>query len=263
MSGAQGLGGPKGIVGRDAHRYAQMWYNRLGMSKAMPATTASGRVRRTQQERSAAMRVRLLDAAIDCLYELGYSGTTTIEVAARAGVSRGAQLHHFPTKERLVTDAVRHVLAKRLEEFTEAFRSLPDGADKPAAAIDMLWEKLSGRAFYAWLELLVAARTDPVLREAVAEIAGQFLDQVQATARDFFSTKEGSVIPVDMAPLIGFAAMQGLALDRIVWPADDERIDRCLNGLRALATMALRAHDSPRSASSEPTPSSSGSLPLA
>jgi AcrR family transcriptional regulator len=233
------------------------------MSKAALVTAPQARVRRTQQERSAAMRLRLLDAAVDCLHDLGYSGTTTIEVAARAGVSRGAQLHHFPTKERLVTDAVRHVLAKRLEEFSEAFRSLPDGSDKAGAAVDMLWEKLSGRAFYAWLELLVAGRTDAVLREAVAEIAGQFLDQVQATAREFFSTKEGSIISLDVAPLIGFAAMQGLALDRIVWPADDARIDRCLNGLRALATMALRAHDSPRSASSDPTPNSSGPLPLA
>jgi AcrR family transcriptional regulator len=203
------------------------------------------------------MRVRLLDAAVDCLYELGYSGTTTIEVAARAGVSRGAQLHHFPTKERLVTDAVRHVLAKRLEDFHEAFERLPDGADKPGAAVDILWEKLSGRVFYAWLELVVAARTDAPLREAVVEIAGQFLDQVQATVGEFFSQQEGGVISLDVAPVIAFAAMQGLALDRIVWPADDGRLDRCLSSLRALATTALRGHDSPRSASSEPTPNPS------
>src|SRR5580704_16496580 len=101
------------------------------MSKAALVTASPpARVRRTQQERSAAMRLRLLDAAVDCLYELGYSGTTTIEVAARAGVSRGAQLHHFPTKEKLVTEAVRHVLAKRLDEFRGAFASLPGGADK-------------------------------------------------------------------------------------------------------------------------------------
>src|SRR5580700_10650527 len=100
------------------------------MSKAVRTTGPPARVRRTQGERSAAMRERLLDAAIDCLYELGYSGTTTIEVAARAGVSRGAQLHHFPTKEHLVTLAVRHVLAKRLEEFRTAFAALPDGIDK-------------------------------------------------------------------------------------------------------------------------------------
>ncbi len=200
------------------------------------------------------MRLRLLDAAVECLYELGYSGTTTIEVAARAGVSRGAQLHHFPTKERLVTEAVRHVLATRLEEFRESFASLPDSADKPGAAIDILWGKLSGRAFYAWLELVVAARTDPPLREAVAEIAGQFLDQVQATARDFFSSQHGGPFSLEMAPVFAFAAMQGLALDRIVWPADDARLDHVLAALRTLATLSLQAHDSPGSASSEPTP---------
>jgi AcrR family transcriptional regulator len=200
------------------------------------------------------MRLRLLDAAVDCLYELGYSGTTTIEVAARAGVSRGAQLHHFPTKEKLVTEAVRHVLAKRLAEFREAFSNLPDGADKPGAAIDILWEKLSCKVFYSWLELVVAARTDAALREAVAEIAGQFLDQVQATAHDFFAPVDDNLLSLEMAPIFAFAAMQGLALDRIVWPADDARLDRVLSAMRTLATMALRAHDSPRRTSSEPTP---------
>jgi AcrR family transcriptional regulator len=224
------------------------------MSKAALATAIPIRIRRTQQERSAAMRLRLLDAAVDCLYELGYSGTTTIEVAARAGVSRGAQLHHFPTKERLVTEAVRHVLAKRLDEFREAFSNLPEGTDKPGAAVDILWQKLSCKVFYAWLELVVAARTDAPLREAVVEIAGQFLDQVQTTASDFFAPQDDKLLSLDIAPAVAFAAMQGLALDRIVWPADDERLDRVLKALRGIATMALRAHDSPpRSANSAPT----------
>ena len=196
------------------------------------------------------MRLRLLDAAVECLYELGYSGTTTIEVAARAGVSRGAQLHHFPTKEKLVTEAVRHVLEKRLEEFREAFSSLPEGSDKPGAAIDILWEKLSCKVFYAWLELVVAARTDPPLKEAVLEIAGQFLDEVQATARDFFVPLDNSLLSLEEAPVLAFAAMQGLALDRIVWPADDARLDRVRKALRTLATLALKAQDSPRTASS-------------
>ncbi len=231
-----------------------MWYLQEAMSKAALATAGPVRVRRTQQERSAAMRLRLLDAAVDCLYELGYSGTTTIEVAARAGVSRGAQLHHFPTKEKLVTEAVRHVLAKRLDEFREAFSNLPEGADKPGAAVDILWQKLSCKVFYAWLELVVAARTDAPLKEAVVEIAGQFLDQVQITARDYFAPQDDKLLSLDIAPAFAFAAMQGLALDRIVWPAEDGRLDRVLSALRGIATMALRAHDSPRSASSAPTP---------
>ena len=48
------------------------------------------------------MRQRLLEATVDCLVEHGWSGTSTTLVSQRAGVSRGAQLHHFPTKNDLV-----------------------------------------------------------------------------------------------------------------------------------------------------------------
>jgi len=235
----------------------EMWYSVAAMSKAALGTASPPRVRRTQQERSAAMRLRLLDAAVDCLHDLGYSRTTTIEVAARAGVSRGAQLHHFPTKERLVTEAVRHVLAKRLEEFREAIATLPEGADRPGAAIDIVWDKLSGRAFYAWLELIVASRTDAALHEVVVEIAGQFLDQVQATAAEFFASQTEGPFSVEIAPAFAFAVMQGLALDRIVWPADDARLDRVLKALRVLATLVLRESEGARSSRPALTPSAS------
>jgi len=202
------------------------------------------------------MRSRLLDAAVECLYELGYARTTTIEVAARAGVSRGAQLHHFPTKERLVTVAVRHVLEKRLEEFREAVASLPDGPDKAKAAVDILGDKLSGRAFYAWLELVVAARTDPNLRGAVSEIAGQFRDEVQATAREIFTMKDDR-LSIESASLYAMAALQGFALDRIVWPDGDGKGDGVVTAFRSLVAGSLRVQESPRSASSEPMPKSS------
>ena len=60
-----------------------------------------GRVTTTrvpQEERTRAMRQRLLDACVECLVERGWSGTSTTLVSQRAGVSRGAQLHHFPTR---------------------------------------------------------------------------------------------------------------------------------------------------------------------
>jgi AcrR family transcriptional regulator len=199
------------------------------------------RVRRTQRERSAAMRERLLEATIDSLYEVGYSRTTTIEVAARAGVSRGAQLHHFPTKKRLVTVAVRHLLEKRLEEFRQAFATLPQGVDKYNGVIDILWDKTSNRAFYAWLELVVAARTDASLRKTVVEIADQFAEQIQQTFREFFSSNRQHSSPFDIAPVFTFAVMQGLALDNIVWPPNDRRLDLVLQALKGLAAMSIRA----------------------
>ncbi len=66
-----------------------------------------------QQERSRATQARLLEATVDCLVEHGWSGTTTTVVAARAGVSRGAQLHHYPTRAALVTAAVGHLAERR------------------------------------------------------------------------------------------------------------------------------------------------------
>jgi AcrR family transcriptional regulator len=212
------------------------------MAKTAAASSApQPRARRTQRERSAAMRERLLEATIDSLYEVGYSRTTTIEVAARAGVSRGAQLHHFPTKKRLVTVAVRHLLEKRLEEFRQAFATLPQGADKYVSVIDILWDKTSNRAFYAWLELVVAARTDPSLRKTVVEIAEQFAELVQQTFREFFSSNRQHSSPFDIAPVFTFAVMQGLALDHIVWPPGDRRLDLVLQALKGLAAMSIRA----------------------
>jgi len=199
------------------------------------------------------MRTRLLEATIDCLYEVGYSRTTTIEVAARAGVSRGAQLHHFPTKKRLVTVAVRHLLTKRLEEFREAFATLPADANKYFAVIDILWEKTSNRAFYAWLELVVAARTDPSLRKTVMEIAEQFSEQVQQTFREFFASQRQHSSPMEIAPVFSIAVMQGLAINHIVWPDGDRRHELVLQALKGLAAMSIRALE-PSQRSAPPPP---------
>lgn len=193
------------------------------------------------------MRLRLLEATVDCLYEVGYSRTTTIEVAARAGVSRGAQLHHFPTKKRLVTVAVRHLLSKRLSEFREAFANLPEGADRYVAVIDILWDKTSNRAFYAWLELVVAARTDPGLRKTVVDIAEQFAQEIQQTFREFFSAQRQHSSPFEVAPVFTMAVMQGLAIDHIVWAEGDRRHTMTLQALKALASMSVRALSPPRS----------------
>ena len=76
---------------------------------------------RAAQKRSVATRAALLDAAIECLVKRGYAATTTIETARRAGVSRGAELHHFPSKAELLTTAVDHLFDRRRAEFGNRF----------------------------------------------------------------------------------------------------------------------------------------------
>ncbi|WP_109506790.1 TetR/AcrR family transcriptional regulator [Nocardioides speluncae] len=123
-----------------------------------------------QEERTRVMRQRLLDATVELLVERGWSGTSTTLVSQRAGVSRGAQLHHFPTKNALVIAAVEHLQQQRGAELKDAVAGLPTGARRTRAVLDVLAEQFAGPLFAAALELWVAARTDPTLRASVAPL---------------------------------------------------------------------------------------------
>lgn len=110
---------------------------------------------------------------MSCLAELGYAGTTSAAVAARAGLSRGAQLHHFGTRDQLVVSAVEHLAQERLRRVREQMELLgaPDvgadgaeGAGKRETALRLLAEALSGPLYAASLELWVAARAHDALR---------------------------------------------------------------------------------------------------
>ena len=128
------------------------------------------RVRRTQEERSATTRALLLDATIDCLVERGYAGTTTTEIVKRAGVSRGAQVHHFPTKAELVENAIVHLARKRREELRRELEAAQTNGDRFSLAVDLLAKSFSGPLFAAAMELVIAARTDASLRPAVRTV---------------------------------------------------------------------------------------------
>jgi len=123
-----------------------------------------------QEQRTRAMRRRLLEATVDCLVEHGWSGTSTTLVSKRAGVSRGAQLHHFPTKNDLVIAAVEHLTELRGAELAAAAEQLPSGKRRTRAVLEMLADQFTSPVFTAALELWVAARTDQVLQDAVGPL---------------------------------------------------------------------------------------------
>jgi AcrR family transcriptional regulator len=126
-----------------------------------------------QEERSRAMRQRLLEAAVECLVEVGFNGTSTTLVSQRAGVSRGAQLHHFPTKNDLVVAAVQHVMTVRGERLTAAAAGIPPGEGRTRAVLEALGDHFTSDVFVAALEIWVAARTDEALLAAVAPLERQ------------------------------------------------------------------------------------------
>ncbi|WP_336622415.1 TetR/AcrR family transcriptional regulator [Nocardioides oceani] len=133
-------------------------------------STPAGTTRVPQEERTRAMRARLLEATVECLVERGFSGTSTTLVSERAGVSRGAQLHHFPTKNALVVAAVAHLSEVRRDELAAAAAALPSGRRRTRAVLRMLGDHFASPLFVAALELWVAARTDAALLEAVAPL---------------------------------------------------------------------------------------------
>jgi AcrR family transcriptional regulator len=133
----------------------------------MTVTTA----REPQQDRSRATRARLLEAAITSLAELGYQASTVSVVAERAGVSRGAAQHHFPTRDALFTAALEHVAQVRAEELRRERAHLPGGAHPDTAAVvDLVFALFSGTLFRAALALWVAAAAEPALRDQVVPL---------------------------------------------------------------------------------------------
>src|SRR3954453_5841167 len=99
-------------------------------------TGSTPKQRRTQAQRSATTRAALLDATIKSLVEVGYANTTTTGIAERAGVSRGAQMHHFPTKADLVASAVEHLAGKRMEQLRREAEGWNGGRDRIRRALD-------------------------------------------------------------------------------------------------------------------------------
>ncbi|MFI5691607.1 TetR/AcrR family transcriptional regulator [Kribbella sp. NPDC051586] len=123
-----------------------------------------------QQDRSRATRQRLLEAAVESLAEVGYAATTVSVVATRAGVSRGAAQHHFPTRADLFAAAVEYMTEVRLAEIRAQAAGLPSGAGRTEAIVGMLADVYTGPLFRAALHLWVAASTEDALRRQIVRL---------------------------------------------------------------------------------------------
>jgi AcrR family transcriptional regulator len=132
-------------------------------------------------------------------------------------VSRGAQLHHFPTRASLLTAAVEHLLQRRLAEFRDRLASLDPSADLIEVATDLLWSMFQGPAFVAWIELWIAARTDPELAATMVAMDVRFTDESRALFLETFPPDAGGDPALyDIGRDFAFALMTGVALQRLV-----------------------------------------------
>jgi AcrR family transcriptional regulator len=135
-------------------------------------------------------RQKLLEAALDSLAAVGYSATSVAVVAARAGVSRGAAQHHFPTRADLFAAAVEYMTEVRLAEIRQQATALPSRAGRTEAIVGLLADVYAGPLFRAALHLWVAASTEEPLRQQIVRLESHVGRQVHRTLLEALEVDE-------------------------------------------------------------------------
>ncbi len=196
-----------------------------------------------QAQKSAATRDQILSAAVRCIVELGYSRTTTMRIAERAGLSRGATLHHFPSKLDVIRAAVDYLHERRLRAFRKSVQAIPPGADRIKAATDAYWAHATHPIFIAFFELSVAARTDKELRKILRPAQKSFDEEWYRTAKDVFPEWQSDPKAFDLALSLVQHLMEGIAISSMTHSrsGNHEALHQYLEDkLRELAPEAIK-----------------------
>jgi AcrR family transcriptional regulator len=149
-------------------------------------------LREPQQDRSRITRARLLESAVSCLAELGWSGATVAVVAEHAGVSRGATQHYFPTREDLFTAALEHMAEVRLAEIRREAARLPADAPPTRDVVGLLVRLYTGPLFRAALQVWAAAAASEALRELVVPLEARLGREAHRAAIELLGADESA-----------------------------------------------------------------------
>jgi AcrR family transcriptional regulator len=197
--------------------------------------------REPQQDRGWATRSRLLEAAVACLAELGWGGSTVSVVAARAGVSRGATQHYFPTREALFTAALEHMAEVRLAEILREASLLPAGRERRSADVVRLLVRLyTGPLFRAALQVWAAAATSDELRDLVLPLEARLGREAHKAAIELLGADEsGPGVHEAVQATLDLARGLGLA-DTLA--DDSRRRERIVTQWAAMLDGAIAVH---------------------
>jgi AcrR family transcriptional regulator len=207
----------------------------------------AARAPRTQQQRRDETRRALLDAAVESLIDVGFARTTTLEVQRRAEVSRGALLHHFPSKAELLVAAVDHLAEMRARELKQLAGQLPEERASKArtdAVIGLLWQCFSGTFFQVAMELRTAARTDPELRPVLAHAERALRDRIVAQARTLFGKDVADHPGLERALDLTLQLMIGAAMTAVLH--SDPRLDDLIDDWKQLFPAILAQASTPK-----------------
>lgn len=204
------------------------------MAKVKESKPSAGREQSGwQAKKSAMMRDTILDAALECFINIGYANTTTARIAERASVSRGAMLHHFPSKTELMQAAVEYLHGKLLEQYASNIEKVtPDLPvdERNRKGLEGYWNYLSSDLYVAYHELCVAGRTDPELQDILEDSIARFDASIVESNRRLFPewSERGEVY--ELAMDITKFLMEGMAVSQIV-SQKEKRVSRMIDYL--------------------------------
>ena len=169
-----------------------------------------------KQARAIATRKKLLEAAAQSLCEVGCRGTTTTEVAKRAGVSQGALYKHFGNKQNLMAATTEHLFQYLIAEFRVAFQAALGQQDPLPVTLSALWMVFLKPELYAVVELYIASRTDEELRQALLPVLLVHQDNLLEEAKLLFPDAAQHNPRFNLAVSGLMAALQGAAMNAAV-----------------------------------------------
>lgn len=172
--------------------------------------------RRSNAERSAETQERILEATLECLSEKGYAATSTNEVVRKAGVSRGALVHHFSSKSDLVAAAAVHLVRKRYATTQEDSRNLKGGKLSIREKLQIRRHDYE-RWFPATIEFMVACRTDQALSDSFARAMQPYEESMGQSIMDEWPELANLESPLLIQYVTG-CFIRGLCLEAIVNP---------------------------------------------
>lgn len=207
--------------------------------------TVPEKIKRTQEERSSETQRRILDAAFEVLREKGYHNFTTYDVAARAGVSRGAQLHHFPSKNDLIAAAMEHVLnqsAARSVARTHGFRR---SGDPIGAMLKDASDFYFSDHFRVGLDMVIAATKNPDFKDQAAKVVQNYRQPVEQEWRKVMIRLGFPEDKADEILWLTVTLLRGAAV-RNLWYQEPKQIKKCLAVWRQMVTLYLDASTKPK-----------------
>ncbi len=194
--------------------------------RSAKARRSSAKPRRTQAERTHETRTRILDAAVEILHRRGYAEFRTADVATAAGVSRGAQLHHFATKEKLVFATMEHVFNQVKETSERRAKALRVDEDPLERIIADAREFFFSRSFFIALDIGTSITGARLRRKHMTMVRAARLSAEQAW-RDALIAAGLPEKTADDVLWLTLALVRGLAV-RMLWQNEPEHFDRLL-----------------------------------